>query len=283
MNIMPKLFRCPLCRQPLTESVFTESQSAYLSCSQQHQFDRAKEGYYHLLPVQFKHSKQPGDAASMIQARRRFLDSGFYQFLQAGICEQLAAIANIDTAAKALLDLGCGEGYYTKAAADAWQKRTSENEVYGVDIAKPAIKYAAKRAKNIAYCVASNKQLPFDDQQFYAAIKIFAPHDANELHRIIAENGYVISVSPGPKHLYEIKQTIYDQVRLHDVESVSEGFTLQERLSLQKQQPLQGDSLVDLLMMTPLAWKMNDAEKQSFAAQAREITFDFVISIWRKS
>lgn len=283
-NSSPKLYRCPLCQQPLAEYSQPNTHSANLRCDNQHQFDRAKEGYYHLLPVQFKHSKNPGDAASMVQARRRFLDAGFYKFLQQGVCEQLSKLLSKheNSAPKALLDLGCGEGYYTKAAADTWQKSCSENAIYGVDIAKPAIKYAAKRAENIHYCVASNKQLPFADKQFFTAIKIFAPHDSTELQRLIADGGYVISVSPGPKHLCEVKAAIYDEVRLHGKEAISEGFTLHDSIALTQQQTLTGDSLIDLLMMTPLAWRMSDEDKQRFAAVQRDITFDFAVNIWQK-
>lgn len=283
-NNTPTLYRCPLCQHPLAESSQAPSSSATLRCCNQHQFDRAKEGYYHLLPVQFKHSKHPGDATSMVQARRRFLDAGFYEFLQQGVCNQLEKLllANEDGASKALLDLGCGEGYYTKAAAATWQSAHRDNAVYGADIAKPAIKYAAKRTETIHYCVASNKQLPFADHQFFAAIKIFAPHDSAELQRLIADQGHVISVSPGPKHLYEIKAAIYDDVKLHGAEAISEGFLLHDNIALTRQQTLSGDALVDLLMMTPLAWRMSDTDKQHFAATSRQITFDFAVNVWKK-
>lgn len=42
-----------------------------------------------LLPVQHKRSKQPGDSAEMMQARRAFLDGGYYQPLQAQVAEWL--------------------------------------------------------------------------------------------------------------------------------------------------------------------------------------------------
>ncbi len=47
-------------------------------CAENHQFDCAKEGYVNLLPVQHKRSKDPGDNAEMMQARRQFLDAGHY-------------------------------------------------------------------------------------------------------------------------------------------------------------------------------------------------------------
>ena len=43
-----------------------------------HSFDRAKEGYWHLLPVQSMRTKAPGDSKEMVAARRAFLNAGYY-------------------------------------------------------------------------------------------------------------------------------------------------------------------------------------------------------------
>ncbi|PPS58607.1 hypothetical protein CRX72_19630 [Pantoea sp. BRM17] len=47
---------CPLCRQPLTQ------QPGVFRCDAGHQFDRAREGYVNLLPVQHKGSREPDSA-----------------------------------------------------------------------------------------------------------------------------------------------------------------------------------------------------------------------------
>ena len=99
-------YSCPLCHAPLSRS------DNHYSCPQRHQFDLAKEGYVNLLPVQFKRSRDPGDSAEMMQARRAFLDAGHYRPLRDAIAERLRHYAPTD-----LLDIGCGEGYYTHAFA----------------------------------------------------------------------------------------------------------------------------------------------------------------------
>ncbi len=48
-------YRCPLCQQALLLD-----EKSY-RCENNHSFDQAKQGYVNLLPVQFKHSKEPGD------------------------------------------------------------------------------------------------------------------------------------------------------------------------------------------------------------------------------
>ncbi len=57
---------CPLCHSSLN---LTERSWC---CENRHQFDQAKEGYVNLLPVQHKGSREPGDSAEMMQARRDF-------------------------------------------------------------------------------------------------------------------------------------------------------------------------------------------------------------------
>ena len=66
-------YRCPIC---LTSLLLLNKT---YRCENNHCFDQAKEGYVNLLPVQHKHSKAPGDNADMVNARRAFLDKGFYQ------------------------------------------------------------------------------------------------------------------------------------------------------------------------------------------------------------
>jgi len=59
---------CPVCGGLLQ---LNPSGKSYV-CQNQHSFDLAKEGYLNLLPVQYKHSKEPGDSKQMMLARREF-------------------------------------------------------------------------------------------------------------------------------------------------------------------------------------------------------------------
>ena len=193
-------YTCPLCHAPLSRS-----ENSYI-CPQRHQFDLAKEGYVNLLPVQFKRSRDPGDSAEMMQARRAFLDGGYYQPLREAICSYLRAFAPGE-----LLDIGCGEGYYTHAFA-AIAARS-----FGLDVSKSAIRAAAKRYPQVEFCVASSQRLPFADRSLDAVVRIYAPCNADELARVVKGGGWVITATPGPRHLMELKGLIYDEVRLHEL------------------------------------------------------------------
>lgn len=58
-------FSCPLCHASLTHT-----ENSFI-CPQGHTFDKAKEGYVNLLPVQHKRSRDPGDSAEMMPGATR--------------------------------------------------------------------------------------------------------------------------------------------------------------------------------------------------------------------
>lgn len=166
-------FSCPLCHQPLTQV------NNSFVCPERHQFDVAKEGYVNLLPVQHKRSRDPGDSAEMMQARRAFLDAGHYQPLRDAIVDALTQ--RQITGDAAITDIGCGEGYYTHAFADA----LAGCKTFGLDVAKVAIKAAARRYPQVTFCVASSHRLPFADESMDTIIRIYAPCKAQELARVV--------------------------------------------------------------------------------------------------
>ena len=65
------VWRCPICAASM------QHEEHSLHCLNGHCFDLAKSGYVNLLPVQQKHTKQPGDNLQMVRARRDFLQAGW--------------------------------------------------------------------------------------------------------------------------------------------------------------------------------------------------------------
>ena len=68
-----------------------------------------------LLTVQQKKSLHPGDTREQVLSRRSFLDAGFY----APIADALCNTARELNAKGPILDIGCGEGYYSARLAQA--------------------------------------------------------------------------------------------------------------------------------------------------------------------
>lgn len=268
-------YQCPLCQQPLTFDQRT------WRCENQHQFDQAKEGYVNLLPVQHKRSKQPGDSADMMQARRNFLDAGHYQPLRLQVGDLLERVLPADDVS--VLDIGCGEGYYTHEVASRLQAR-GQAEVHGLDVAKIAVRYGAKRYRNVEFCIASSHRLPFSDRQFDAVLRIYAPCKAEELARVVKPQGYVLTVTPGPRHLMQFKALIYQDVQLHDTTPEQmPGFTLVEQQQLSYPMTLNSEESAALLQMTPFAWRARPEVWGILATTEQfECETDFTLRLWQR-
>ena len=96
-------WQCPLCGGALQGE-------NDLKCEKGHCFDRAREGYWHLLPVQSMRTKAPGDSKEMVAARRAFLNAGYYGIFGRALGE-LCLEYGLPAAPDAplhLLDAGCG-------------------------------------------------------------------------------------------------------------------------------------------------------------------------------
>jgi len=270
-------YQCPLCQHTLTPSNHS------FKCINNHQFDVAKEGYVNLVPAHHKRSKNPGDNKEMMQARRRFLDGNHYQPMRDAVsqlCGQYLADSKFQ-----LLDIGCGEGYYTHKIAEHLAGLNDNAATFGLDISKVAVRYAAKRYPNCHFSVASSHRLPFEDASLDGVLRIYAPCKADELARCVKEHGVVITVTPAGRHLYQLRERIYPDVRLHD-ETPEEiaGFELEHQQKLNYTMSLPGGDAFDLLQMTPFAWKASDELRSELqSATLFECEADFMFRVYRKN
>lgn len=264
------VYRCPICHAALLKN----NQS--YTCEKNHGFDLAKEGYVNLLPVQFKQSKKPGDNKAMVNARRAFLEQGYYQPL----VDKLVSLYQAYNHGQGnFLDAGCGEGFYTH------QHKTDNNQVFAVDISKEAIKKAAKKYPQAEFSVATLSQLPFADESFQWLLSIYAPILEAEFTRVMAVDGYLLTVTPANKHLFQLKSLIYQAAKEHDVEREpirNLALIHQEQLTY-TMTLAKGEDTLNLLSMTPFAFKASEAVKAEIAAQNNfECQADFLIKLYQK-
>lgn len=259
---------CPLCSFALTEN------AQGIACQNRHQFDRAKEGYFNLLPVHHKNSREPGDAKQQLAARRAFLMAGYFSPL----ADELHKI--ISPAIATLLDIGCGEGYFTRALS----RHCINAEIYGIDIAKAGIRLAAKSGEpNSIYAVASSHLLPMADASMDVITRIYAPSKDEELSRVLKPDGLLIIVTPGEKHLLGLRQQIYQTIKPHPLPKTPDGFVSVEQLTIGF--PLvipAGEMTAALLEMTPFAWKLTPELLINLVAKGLVDEADFQISIYKK-
>ncbi len=264
------LILCPLCRQPL------QREAKAWRCLREHSFDVAREGYVNLLPVQHKNSRDPGDDPQMVMARREFLQAGHYQPLRDAL---LALAAPLQS--QSLLDIGCGEGYYTAALAEV------SAQVTGLDIARPAIRVAAKRYPGVTWLVGSGAHLPIADGTVDLVCNIFTQMHLAEMHRVLRPEGHVLVVTPAAGHLQSLREQLFDEVHPYDpgkfLAPFEAQFELQSRRELQFPLSLGQPALGHLLQMTPYAWKARPERRAALEArQGLETEAAFSLLLFRR-
>ncbi len=268
---------CPICQSPLNQH--QPSQGYY--CENKHHFDRAKEGYLNLLPVQHKKSKSPGDSRAMMRARRNFLEAGFYQPMAEALAQMIDKHCQ-QTSPLHVLDLGCGEGYYSRQL-EAFSQHPGL-ELHGADIAKNAILAAAKKQQHARFIVASNQRLPYADHYFDLLFRVYAPSNESEIKRLLKSNGWLLTVTPGARHLWQLKEFIYKEVKQHSLDvEVPQGFKQIDSQRIQFKIHPDQDQRIALLDMTPFAWRAKPDMRHKIAhAKKLEIETDFVLTLARK-
>lgn len=269
---------CPSCALPL------EASDRVLRCEKGHTFDVAKEGYVNLLLAQQKSSKQPGDNKAMVNARRMFLQQGYYEPLSRKIAE-LAGKYCANKPSVNVFDAGCGEGYYLNAIAMHLAELNLSLALSGIDISKFAVQKAAKQYPNGHFAVASTYHLPMAPETQDFVLQVFAPSSELEIARVLTTAGYWLTVNPGPNHLTELKQALYDQPAQHKaIEHVPEGFSLQEQVSLSFKVILETAQMRQaLLMMTPFYWSASQDKQTQLLETLSSVNADFDLRVYVKA
>jgi 23S rRNA (guanine745-N1)-methyltransferase len=262
------LWCCPNCGMPL------ELGEGAWRCHNGHSFDLAKQGYANLLLPNQKRSKDPGDSKEMVQARRLFLQQGHYQPLMSAIAAVVQPYLR-GQETPAVVDLGCGEGSYLAWLRAALPElRAPGAQLHGLDISKEAIRRAAGLLPEVSFCVASSYRIPLSDASIDLALQVFAPVSEAEVQRVSKPQGLWLRVSPGPRHLHQIKAMLYSEVREHEEPSIPPGFALREQVRQEFQLHLKGSTTIaGLLSMTPFAWH-GSKEGQQALQQCAELTVD---------
>lgn len=235
---------CPLDSQPLAR------RDTAWQCPGGHNFDIARQGYVHLLPVQKKRSKDPGDSKAMVAARQRFLNAGHYKLI-ADVLNG-AVLQDMATGA-ACLDAGCGEGYYLRQLGQAVPEGM-EMKVMGLDVSKWAVLSAAKQDPSPTWVVGTNAHVPVPDSSFDRVLCVFGFPVFDEFARVLGPGGRLIMVDPGPDHLRELREIIYPTVtgRAESGVAVPDSFQPLSQQSVRQTLSLAGEaSIADLLAMTP--------------------------------
>ena len=262
---------CPVCGKMLEPNGKT-----YL-CENRHSFDIARQGYVNLLTVQQKHSHTPGDTRQQVLSRRAFLEAGYY----APIIEALIAAAEKYGVTGEILDIGCGEGWYSVRLA-----RALGLPLTGLDISKEAVRCAAAKYKDCQWLCATAAHIPVPDASAGLVTSLFALTLPEEFRRVLAPGGLYFQVLAAEDHLLGLKSIIYDQLHHKEKDTVPElpGFERLESIPIRFSFTVEGEQIRNLFSMTPHVFRIGRSGAERLEKTAvLEDTASCVLNVFRRA
>lgn len=264
---------CPICKGNLTEK------NKALVCGNNHCYDISKHGYVNLLRSQKSSKKRHGDDKLMLKSRHDFLEKGYYKPLLDAITDEV--LKRSDGKNITILDVGCGEGYYTANI----HKAVKDSIMYGIDISKDALIYAAKRDGDLILAAASCSDIPIESGCCDVVMNIFSPTVADEYARVLKSDGILIKAIPLTEHLFGLKKAVYDNPYKNKLESFElDNFRAADFKEIKYTQKFTtNNDIISLFKMTPYYYKTSRADQAKLDNLTElETEIEFGIIIYKK-
>lgn len=262
---------CPICGSQLN------NEGKRYVCARNHSFDIARQGHVNLLVVQQKHSLNPGDTREQVLSRREFLEEGHY----APIANALIETAKELGISGQILDVGCGEGYYSSRLADALGAPLT-----GLDISKEAVRCAAAKYKGKQWLCATAAHIPVEDGSVQLLTSLFALTLPEEFRRVLAPGGYYFQVLAAEDHLLGLKGIIYDNLIFKEKDTVPElpGFERVKSVPIRFAFTVEGQQVQNLFSMTPHVFRIGkDGAERLRKTERLTDTASCVLNVFRRN
>ena len=240
-------FQCPICGKAL--KLVDNS----LLCSNNHCFDISKKGFVDFV-LNNKASKNYD--RDSFENRHVILEHGMYDHIANKLVELIEKL-HLDS----ILDVGCGEGYYSKKITQAGIK-----DVLAFDISKDSIQLAAKGVNTpVKWFVGDLAHLPIQDNTVRGIIDVFSPANYAEFNRIL-DDGYVLKVIPNQYHVQELRQVAKDQLQQAEysnkkvLDYFEEHYELVDQIDATKTYPVTEEVRTAFIDMTPLLFNVDKSK-----------------------
>ncbi len=266
---------CPHCGMAL------RADGSAWRCANRHAFDCGKHGDVNLLLPQHKRSRQPGDSKPMVAARRDFLASGAYQPIAERVAKYVLLLAQ--GLPVYLADAGCGEGYYLRQIQRlCYPQADTAAGFIGWDISKFTVQSAAKQATFPAqWLTASSAHIPLADNSVDVLLSLFGFEVPQEFARVLKPQGYLVTADAGERHLIEIRERIYPDLKPYRPKPAVAGLSLLKQEGLSYEITLSQPQLAQLLLMTPHFFRTKaEAKAQLLDLPALSVTVEVVFRIY---
>jgi 23S rRNA (guanine745-N1)-methyltransferase len=276
---------CPVCGAAM------EAAGAALRCGAGHAFDIAREGYANLLVTGRRRTRMVGDTPQMVAARASFLARGHYARLAAelgGLVARHLRARDQRQDPGCLVEVGCGTGYHLGRLRDRLvAEGVAPPCLFGTDVSKHAVRRAARALPDATFLVADTRTgIPLATGSAVAVLDVFAPRDGAELARLLAPDGLLVVVTPGPAHLAGLADRvgllgIQPEKRRAVADGLAPWFRPRQARRLRYTLELTGPEAAELARMGPSAWHLTPAALAAAERLGRlEVTADFELATY---
>ena len=266
-------FICPKCKKSLYKA------DNSLKCPSGHCYDISRKGTVNLL---LSNKSAHGDDRLMVNARKAFLDKGYYLPL---LDELKKASDKYTKDGDTIVDCGCGECWYTAGIYNSLTDKGKNIDMIGIDVSKEAINAGASRSRNLRLAVGTVFDIPVGDSSTDMVISLFAPFSGSEYLRILKKSGTYITAFPLENHLYELKEAVYDNPYRNEVADMEiDGFELIESVDVHKQINIcTNEDILALFSMTPYYYKTSEKDRNKLNYLSSLVTtIHFRVACYRK-
>lgn len=185
----------------------------------------------------------------------------------------------------AVLEIGAGTGYYLTSVLDALPGARG----IALDVSKAAARRAARAHPRAGSVLADAwRGLPVPDGVMSAVVSVFAPRNADEVARVLAEGGRFVVVTPTSRHLRELIDPLgmvsVDAAKEDRLaESLGERFELVGREAVEYPMSLTHEDVARVVAMGPSAFHGDEGRTEAIAALPDPVTVtaSVTVSVYR--
>lgn len=184
-----------------------------------------------------------------------------------------------------ILDVGCGEGYYTYRMGQDHDLLEKCN-FFALDLSKEGINLATQYSIPAIWCVADLVKMPFRSATMDMILDILTPANYHEFNRVLRKNGYIVKVIPGNDYLREIRELVSSKlINKENINSDTLKYSVENlkvvlRKHIKYEFPVGEGHLKHLLTMTPLA--NGRVPEELSGINLDKVTIDYEILVGQK-
>ena len=267
---MNSILICPKCATSL--HYHQDSQGFY--CDNKHHIDKNAQGYWSFITSpKFKGAIE---SRQQLRSKRFLMASGLFSPLMDKLASSFNNLADGKPNVQHL-NFSCTDGLYLRHLAE--NNNAEDMTHWGVSEAENSLFAANKENTSANLILTPFKKLPFADKSLDIVSLFDVALKGKECLRVLKDSGRLLLLVPGPRHLWQLKQQVYDNLvekplllnlpkQIEVVNSEAITFT----------GDITGEQAMTLLEMNNLAWRVNDQLKHDIKSHSVSgLEFDYLL------